>query len=132
MLAATFLVALGGAIGSVARFWLTEIAAKFWGGDFPWGTILANISGSLLIGAIAALPIMGPRDLLGPLGRQFLMVGIMGGYTTFSSFSLQTLTMLQHGHLGKAAANVAGSVVLCLVAVWAGYALAASFSAAKP
>ena len=129
MFLATLLVALGGAIGSVARFWLTELAAKFWGGDFPWGTIIANISGSLLIGAIAALPAFGERDLL---TRQFLMVGITGGYTTFSSFSLQTLTMLQNGHLGKAAANVVSSVALCLVAVWVGYALAASFSAPKP
>lgn len=131
MLLATLAVALGGAIGSVARFWLTALSERLFGGEFPWGTIIANVSGSFLIGIIAALPILGPRDLLGPLGRQFLMVGIMGGYTTFSSFSLQTLTMLQHGHVAKALANVAGSVALCLVAVWAGYALSASFSA-KP
>jgi len=125
MFLATLFVAAGGAIGSVARFWLNELSLKLYGGDFPWGTIIANISGSLLIGVVAALPAFGERDLL---ARQFLMVGIMGGYTTFSSFSLQTLTMLQHGHLAKAAANVAGSVALCLIAVWAGYALAASFS----
>jgi CrcB protein len=129
MLLATFLVALGGAIGSVARFWLNALSERLWGGDFPWGTVIANITGSLLIGFIAALPAFGPRDLL---TRQFLMVGIMGGYTTFSSFSLQTLTMLQNGHLAKAAANVLGSLVLCLLAVWAGYALATNFSAAKP
>lgn len=132
MLLATLFVAIGGAIGSVARFWLTEISARLWGGEFPWGTIIANVSGSLLIGAITALPVLGPRDLLGPLGRQFLMIGIMGGYTTFSSFSLQTLIMLQHGHLAKAAVNVVGSVALCLIAVWAGYALAASVSAPRP
>jgi fluoride exporter len=132
MLLATFYVAVGGAIGSVARYWLTEFAAKLWGAEFPWGTIIANVTGSLLIGAIAALPVLGPRDLLGPLGRQFLMVGIMGGYTTFSSFSLQTLTMLQHGHLGKAAVNVVGSVMLCLIAVWVGYVLVASISGPKP
>ncbi len=129
MLLATLLVALGGAIGSVARFWLTEFSARMWGGEMPWGTILANVSGSFLIGALAALPSFGERDLL---TRQLLMVGIMGGYTTFSSFSLQTLTMLQHGHLAKALANVAGSVALCLVAVWAGYALAATFNGPKP
>lgn len=123
MILATIWVAIGGAIGSVARFWLTELSARWWGGDFPWGTVIANVTGSFLIGLIAALPVMGPRDLLGPMGRQFLMVGIMGGYTTFSSFSLQTLTMVQHGHLAKAALNVGGSVVLCLVAVAAGYAL---------
>ena len=132
MFAATLFVALGGAIGSVLRFWLTEISARMWGGDFPWGTVLANVSGAFLIGGIAALSVLGPRDLLGPLGRQFLMIGIMGGYTTFSSFSLQTLTMLQHGHLAKALVNVAGSVALCLVAVWAGYALGSTLNAAKP
>lgn len=128
MFLATAFVAVGGAIGSVARFWLNEIAVKLWGADFPWGTVIANVSGSLLIGAIAALPAFGERDLL---TRQFLMVGIMGGYTTFSSFSLQTLTMLQNGHLGKAAMNVVGSVALCLIAVWIGYALAMMLSASK-
>ena len=128
MILATIWVAIGGAIGSVARFWLTEASARWWGPDFPWGTVIANVTGSFLIGLIAALPVLGPRDLLGPMGRQFLMVGIMGGYTTFSSFSLQTLTMVQNGHFGKAAANVAGSVALCLIAVSAGYALAASIS----
>ena len=128
MMVATLWVAIGGAIGSVARFWLTEASAKLWGGEFPWGTVIANITGSFLIGLIAALPVMGPRDVLGPMGRQFLMVGIMGGYTTFSSFSLQTLTMVQHGHLAKAALNIGGSVVLCLIAVAAGYALGAILS----
>jgi CrcB protein len=131
MILATFWVAIGGAIGSVARFWLTEFSARLWGGEFPWGTIIANVTGSFLIGLIAALPVMGPRELLGPLGRQFLMVGIMGGYTTFSSFSLQTLTMMQNGHVGKAIANVGGSVALCLIAVALGYAAGAAVSAAR-
>lgn len=125
MMLATLWVAIGGAIGSVARFWLTEVSARWWGGEFPWGTVIANVTGSFLIGLIAALPVLGPRDVLGPMGRQFLMVGIMGGYTTFSSFSLQTLTMVQNGHLAKAALNVGGSVVLCLVAVAAGYSVGA-------
>jgi CrcB protein len=132
MILATLWVAIGGAIGSVARFWVTELSARWWGGDFPWGTVIANVTGSFLIGLIAALPVMGPRDLLGPMGRQFLMVGIMGGYTTFSSFSLQTLTMVQHGHLVKAALNVGGSVVLCLIAVTVGYAVGAAISSPKP
>lgn len=131
MILATFWVAIGGAIGSVARFWLTEASLKWWGVEFPWGTAIANITGSFLIGLIAALPVMGARDLLGPMGRQFMMVGIMGGYTTFSSFSLQTLTMLQHGHFAKAALNVGGSVVLCLIAVAAGYALGAAVGVPK-
>ena len=131
MLITSLWVAIGGAIGSVARFWLTEFSARLWGGEFPWGTIIANVTGSFLIGLIAALPVMGPRDLLGPMGRQFLMVGIMGGYTTFSSFSLQTLTMMQHGHVGKAALNVGGSVALCLIAVALGYALGAAVGATR-
>jgi CrcB protein len=131
MMLAALWVAIGGTIGSVARFWLTEISAKLWGGDFPWGTVIANVTGSFLIGLVAALPIMGPRDLLGPMGRQFLMAGILGGYTTFSSFSLQTLTMMQHGHFGKAALNVAGSVVLCLAAVALGYALGAAVNSGR-
>jgi fluoride exporter len=128
MMLATIWVAIGGAIGSVARFWLTEASARWWGAEFPWGTVIANVTGSFLIGLIAALPVLGPRDLL---GRQFLMVGIMGGYTTFSSFSLQTLTMVQHGHLAKAALNVGGSVVLCLIAVAAGYGLGAAISGVR-
>jgi CrcB protein len=132
MMLATLWVAVGGAIGSVARFWLTEASARWWGAEFPWGTIIANVSGSFLIGLVAALPALGPRDLLGPMGRLFLMAGILGGYTTFSAFSLQTLTMLQNGHFGKAALNVAGSVALCLIAVSAGYALAASVAAPRP
>lgn len=131
MIWATLWVAVGGAIGSVARFWLTEFAVRLAGAEFPWGTIFVNITGSFLIGFVAALPVAGPRDLLGPMGRQFLMVGIMGGYTTFSAFSLQTLTMLQNGHLGKAVANVGGSVALCLIAVAAGYALGAMVGGTK-
>ena len=79
-----------------------------------------NITGSFAIGAIAALP-------FGPTSRQFLMVGVLGGYTTFSAFSLQTLVLVQDGEWPKAAANVLGSVILCLVAVWLGYLLAGSF-----
>ena len=128
MMLATLWVAIGGAIGSVARFWLTE-RARTVGRRVPLGHHHRQRHRQLLIGLIAALPVLGPRDLLGPLGRQFLMVGIMGGYTTFSSFSLQTLTMVQNGHLAKAALNIGGSVVLCLIAVAAGYALGALASA---
>ena len=131
MILATIWVAVGGAIGSVARFWLSEASTRWWGADFPWGTLIVNVIGSFLIGLIAALPIAGPRDLLGSLGRQFLMVGIMGGFTTFSSFSLQTLTLMQSGHMGKAALNVGGSVALCLIAVAAGYALGALISGSR-
>ena len=132
MLLNSLVVALGGAFGSLARYWLAELFMAAGLVAFPWATLAANVSGSMLIGLIASLTGPGGRILIAPELRLFWLVGFCGGYTTFSSFSLQTLTMLQHGHLGKAAVNVVGSVALCLVAVWAGYALAASVSAAKP
>ena len=109
------LVAAGGAVGSVGRFWLAGAVARLTGPDYPWGTILINILGSCLIGALAGLAVQGrvqnPESL-----RAFAMAGICGGFTTFSSFSLQTLQLLRDGHPLGAAANVAMSVCLCLAA----------------
>lgn len=120
MLESTLWIALGGALGSVSRFWLSLAFDALFALTFPWATVVTNITGSFAIGMIAALP-------LGPTSRQFLMVGVLGGYTTFSAFSLQTLVLVQAGEWPKAAANVLGSVILCLVAVWLGYLLAGSF-----
>jgi CrcB protein len=120
MLESTLWIALGGALGSVSRFWLSLAFDALFASTFPWATVATNITGSFAIGMIAALP-------FGPLSRQFLMVGVLGGYTTFSAFSLQTLVLVQDGEWPKAAANVVGSVILCLVAVWLGYLLAGSF-----
>ncbi len=119
MLESTLWIALGGALGSVSRFWLSLAFDALFASTFPWATVVTNITGSFVIGAVAALP-------LGPLTRQFLMVGVLGGYTTFSAFSLQTLALAQMGELPKAAANVLGSVILCLVAVWVGHMLGSS------
>jgi CrcB protein len=114
-------IALGGALGSVGRAWLALAVARITGPQFPWGTILINIVGSFVIGLFAALtaaggPYPAPADL-----RAFVMVGICGGFTTFSAFSLQTLDLARDGRPLQAAGNVALSVVLCLVAVWLGY-----------
>jgi CrcB protein len=119
MLESTLWIALGGALGSVSRFWLALAFDALFASSFPWATVVTNITGSFVIGAVAALP-------LGPLTRQFLMVGVLGGYTTFSAFSLQTLVLAQDGEWPKAAANVLASVILCLAAVWIGHALANS------
>jgi CrcB protein len=124
-------IAIGGALGSVARFWFSGVVGRRFGETFPWGTLLVNVSGSFAIGLLAALAEPGGRRFISPTGRQFLMYGVCGGYTTFSSFSLQTLELLRDGDWVKAGANAAGSVVLCLVAVWLGYALGAGFSAGK-
>ena len=89
--------AVGGALGSLARYWIAELFAALGVVAFPWATLVANVSGSLLIGVIAALTGPDSRMLVAPESRLFWMVGICGGYTTFSSFSLQTLTLAQAG-----------------------------------
>ena len=114
-------IALGGALGSVARAWGSVLAVRLAGMGFPWGTIAINVIGSFVIGAFAAFSLRhnAPADL-----RAFVMVGICGGFTTFSSFSLQTLELLQAGRTMAALGNVGLSVLLCLGAVAAGHAVA--------
>ena len=118
-------VAAGGAVGSLARFWLAELFAALGLVALPWATLVANVSGSLLIGLIAALTGPDGRLLVAPELRLFWMVGICGGYTTFSSFSLQTLTLAQGGNWARAGLNVGLSLVLCLAAVTLGYMIGA-------
>ena len=112
------LVLLGSALGGLARFWLGLWALAWWGGAFPWGTLLINVLGSAVIGvAAAALPASANE------ARAFLMVGVCGGFTTFSSFSLQALDLLQAGRAAASFAYVAASVLLCIGATAAGWAL---------
>ena len=117
------IIALGSAFGGVARYWISGLVAEWVGETFPWGTLVVNVAGSALIGALAALG-DSARVGLPAEARLFLMVGVMGGFTTFSSFSLQTLRLVQDGDWWRAAANVLLSVVICLVAVAAGYRIA--------
>lgn len=119
------LIALGGALGSVARFWLSGLVAHQFGEMFPWGTLVVNVTGSFIIGFFFTLAGPEGRMFAGGNARQFVMSGICGGYTTFSSFSLQTLTLARDGEWLRAGGNVLGSVACCLVAVWAGHLLAA-------
>jgi CrcB protein len=126
-------VGLGGAMGSIARFWLNGVVSRFLGETFPLGTLVVNVTGSFVIGIIAALA--APEGRLDSPSRtfatQFLMIGICGGYTTFSSFSLQTLNLLRDREWLYAGGNVILSVVLCLVAVWLGYLLGSMFGSMK-
>jgi CrcB protein len=124
MLLSSVAVAAGGALGSLARFWLGELFAALGVTAFPWSTLVANVTGSFLIGVIATLSGPDGRLLLAPELRQFWMIGFCGGYTTFSSFSLQTLTLTQGGDGPRAVANVLASVASCLLAVWLGHLLA--------
>jgi len=114
-------VSLGGAIGSAARFWISGLVAQRFGQTFPFGTLMVNVTGSFIIGILAALSIPEGRGMLSPSAREFLMIGVCGGYTTFSSFSLQTLALAQDGEWLRAFANTIASVALCLVAVWLGH-----------
>lgn len=119
------LIALGGALGSVARFWLSSTIGNSFSATFPWGTLIVNVTGSFLIGFLFTLTEPGGRVFASGNTRQFLMTGVLGGYTTFSSFSLQTLNLAREGQWLQAGANSVGSLVACLVAVWLGHLAAA-------
>ncbi len=124
-------VALGSALGGIARYWCSGLVARQFGETFPWGTILVNVVGSLIIGFFATLTAPDGRLFVGSDVRLFVMVGLCGGYTTFSSFSIQTLTLVQDGEWLRAGGNVLLSVALCLAAVWIGHVLAASLNQLK-
>jgi CrcB protein len=124
-------IAIGSALGGMARYGCSGLAARLIGETFPWGTIIVNVLGSLIIGFFATLTGPDGRIFADTLTRQFVMIGFCGGYTTFSSFSLQTLNLVQDGEWWLAGANIALSVVTCLVAVFAGFALAASINSLK-
>jgi len=115
-------VALGGAIGSMARYGLGLAAARTWGDAFPWGTLAINVAGSFVIGCFGALSLPDGVLPASPNIRLFVLVGICGGFTTFSSFSLQTFELARSGNGLGAAANVLLSVALCLAAVALGQA----------
>jgi CrcB protein len=117
-------VAIGSALGGVARHWCTLMATTRLGAAFPWGTLLINVLGSFVIGFFFAIAGSDGRFQASANVRLFVMTGICGGYTTFSAFSLQSLSLLQDGAWFRGGSYVIASVVLCLIAVWAGYALA--------
>jgi len=110
-------IAIGGAIGALLRYWMSIWVYSFAGQDFPYGTLAVNVSGSLLIGF---LYILIERMGLGIEWRAALLIGLIGAFTTFSSFSLETLNLFEQGEQLKAAMNIVLSVVLCLFATWLG------------
>lgn len=123
----TVMVAAGGAIGSVARYWLALWTLPL-SRSLPWGTIGINVAGSLAIGFFGTLTLAQGRFPAPEPLRLFFMVGVCGGFTTFSSFSLQTLDLIRAGAPGRALLNVAISVLLCLAAVSAGHLAAAGLN----
>ena len=123
-----FWIGLGSALGGMGRYWCSGVVARAFGETFPWGTILVNVSGSLIIGFLATLMSPDGRLLVPPDARAFMAIGLLGGYTTFSSFSLQTLNLVRDGEWLWATANVFLSLTLCLAAVWLGYIGATALS----
>src|SRR5215471_4507925 len=114
------LVMLGGALGTGARFWMSGFVAERAGEFFPLGTLIVNVSGSFVVGFFATFTDPEGVVLVSPRFRQFFMIGVCGGYTTFSSFSLQTLDFVRDGDWLKASLNTALSFACCLTAVWFG------------
>ncbi|HUY27638.1 MAG TPA: fluoride efflux transporter CrcB [Candidatus Binataceae bacterium] len=117
---AYLLIGIGGALGSVGRYWASGVVANLTGGAFPYGTMFVNVTGAIVIGFFAALTGTDGRIFVGTSGRQFVMTGICGGYTTFSTFSLETMALARDGEWLYAGLNAILSVALCLAAVWIG------------
>ena len=122
---------VGGGLGSLARWGVSGLVASKMGEAFPWGTIIVNVSGSFVIGLFAALTGPEGRWLAPATLRDFIMIGLCGGYTTFSSFSLQTLSLANDGEWIKAGANALLSLTLCLSGVWLGHTLAMNLNSAQ-
>ena len=116
-------IALGSALGGAGRYWCSGVIARHFGETFPWGTLTVNVVGSLLIGLLATLTEPDGRLLMSATTRQFFMVGLFGGFTTFSSFSLQVLNLVRDGQWLPASLYILASVALCLAGVWLGHAL---------
>jgi fluoride exporter len=114
-------VAIGGAIGSMMRYGLSGVVTQMTGGTFPYGTMFANVTGAFLIGVFASVAAPESPFFMPVSARLLLMTGICGGYTTFSTFSLETFNLLRDGEVLSAMANMLLSVVLCIISVWIGY-----------
>ena len=118
------LVGIGGALGSVARAGMTDLITRWMGSQFPFGTVAVNITGALVMGLIAGYGETEPGKLIfSPATRTFLMIGVMGGYTTFSSFSLQTFLLMEQGNWTGACLNIFLSVLLCVAGIWLGFSI---------
>ena len=117
-------IAGGGALGSLARFWVSTGIYQLFGRSFPWGTLVVNVSGSFVMGFLFVLFL--ERLAAAPEWRAAVLVGFLGAFTTFSTFSIETLNLMEEGFLLKALLNVAASVLVCLLACWVGIILGRS------
>lgn len=111
-------IAAGGALGAVSRFGVSTGVYRLLGRDFPWGTLVVNLAGSLLMGALFVLFI--ERSAVAAEWRSAVLIGFLGAFTTFSTFSLETLALVEQGEMTRALLNIGASVLLCLGACWLG------------
>lgn len=118
------LVFVGGGLGAVARYFVSLAATRAFGTNFPWGTFGINVSGSLLMGLIAGFIVGRGSPVEWDTARLFLTTGILGGYTTFSAFSLETIMLWERGDMGALGFYVIGSVAFSIAALFLGYSLA--------
>jgi len=116
------LIGLAGFVGTIGRYWLSGVVARKYGETFPSGTLVVNLFGCFLVGLLFYL--MQERYLVNQNARTIILIGLLGGFTTFSSLGLQTFTLLQDNQIGLAALNLVASNVIGLLLVWAGYTLA--------
>ncbi len=114
-------IAAGGALGALMRYWLSTATYAWLGRGFPWGTLAVNVLGSFVMGVLYILLL--DRLTSGPEVRAFLLIGFLGAFTTFSTFSIETLNLLEDAQIGKALLNAGGSVVVCIAAAWLGVIL---------
>lgn len=122
------LVAVGGALGAAARWWVAGLVQFRTGAGFPWGTFVVNVVGCFLIGLVMETAVA--TFSFGPVLRLFLVVGVLGGFTTWSSFSYETMKMLEEGAVAMAAANALGTMAACFAGTFAGLAAGRALLAA--
>ena len=115
----TLLIFIGAGSGGVFRYWISNGVYWFTGRQFPYGTLIVNVTGCFLMGFLFIL-ILDRFNAIGPQLRAFLLIGFLGGYTTFSSFSIETLNLFENGASVSAALNIILSIILCLAATWLG------------
>ena len=117
----TIMIGLAGLLGTLLRYWLAGFVARQYGEAFPWGTLVVNLIGCLVTGAMFSLT--DERLVMSPTARTVLLIGLLGGFTTFSAYGLQTFMHLRDGEFGLALLNVATSNIFGLFMVWIGYVL---------
>ncbi|RTZ73409.1 MAG: fluoride efflux transporter CrcB [Gammaproteobacteria bacterium] len=114
-------IAAGGALGALMRFWVSTAVYGWLGRGFPWGTLAVNVLGSLVMGVLYILLL--ERLTTGPEMRALLLIGFLGAFTTFSTFSIETFNLIEQAEIGKALLNMGVSVIACVLAAWAGVIL---------